>query len=54
MNKTAKITSLTYPNTVTIAEDVYGALLPQMRNDFKEVKFGTERWKYVNSKTGQP
>lgn len=54
MNKTAKITSLTYPNTVTIAEDVYSALLPQMRNNFKEVKFGAERWKYVNSKTGQP
>ena len=54
MNKTAKITSLTYPNTVTIAEDVYSILLPQTRNKFKEVNFGAERWKYVNSKTGQP
>ena len=54
MNKTAKITSLTSPNKVTIAEDVYSALLPQMRNKFKEVTFGDERWKYVNSKTGQP
>jgi class 3 adenylate cyclase len=54
MNRTAKITSLTSPNTVTIAEDVYSALLPQMRNKFKEVTFGAERWKYVNSKTGQP
>ncbi len=54
MNKTAKITSLTSPNTVTIAEDVYDALFPQMRNKFKEVTFGSERWKYVNIKTGQP
>ncbi len=53
MNKAAKITSLTYPNTITIAEDIYSALLPQMRNNFKEVKFDVERWKYVNSKTGQ-
>ncbi len=54
MNKTAKITSLTYPNTIMISEDVYTVLLPQMKNMLKEVKFGIERWKYVNSKTGQP
>ncbi len=53
MNKTAKITSLTYPNTIMMSEDVYSILLPQMRNKFKEVKFGIERWKYVNTKTGQ-
>jgi adenylate cyclase len=51
VNISAKITSLTYPNTITIGEDVYRALRPQMRMKFKEVKF--EYWKYVSSQTGQ-
>ncbi len=54
MNKTAKITSLTSPNAIMVAEDVYSVLVPTIRNTFKEVKFGIERWKYINSKTGQP
>ena len=51
MSISAKITSLSYPNTITIGEDVYRALRPQMRMKFKEVKF--EYWKYVSSQTGQ-
>jgi class 3 adenylate cyclase len=54
MNRAAKITSLASPNTIMIAEGVYGVSPPQIRNKFKEIKFGLERWKYVNSKTGQP
>jgi adenylate cyclase len=53
MNISAKITSLTYPNSITIGEDVYSTLSPQMRMEFKEVKFSTEHWKYVNSQTRQ-
>jgi len=53
MSISAKITSLSYPNTITIGEDVYSALSPQMRMKFKEVKFSIEHWKYVNSQTGQ-
>jgi class 3 adenylate cyclase len=53
MNISAKITSLTYANTITIGEDIYNTLNPQMRAKFKEVKFSIEQWKYVNSQTGQ-
>jgi adenylate cyclase len=53
MNISAKITSLTYANTITIGEDIYNTLNPQMRTKFKEVKFSIELWKYVNSQTGQ-
>jgi adenylate cyclase len=53
MSISAKITSLSYPNTITIGEDVYSTLSPQMRMKFKEVKFSIEHWKYVNSQTGQ-
>jgi adenylate cyclase len=53
MSISAKITSLSYPNTITIGEDVYSTLSPQMRLKFKEVKFSIEHWKYVNSQTGQ-
>jgi adenylate cyclase len=53
MNISAKITSLTYANTITIGEDIYNTLNPQMRTKFKEVKFSIEQWKYVNSQTGQ-
>ncbi len=53
MNKSSKITSLTYPNTITIGEDIYSDLNPHMKTEFKEIKFGSEHWKYVNKQTGQ-
>ena len=53
MNISAKITSLTYANTITIGEDIYNTLNPQMRTKFKEARFSIEQWKYVNSQTGQ-
>ena len=53
MNISAKITSLTYPNSITIGEDVYSTLSPQLRMEFKVVKFSIEHWKYVNSQTRQ-
>jgi len=36
MNISAKITSLTYANRITIREDIYNTLNPQMRTKFKE------------------
>jgi adenylate cyclase len=53
MSISAKITSLTYPNTITIGEDIYSVLHPQIRMNFKEVKLRIEDWKYVNRQTGQ-
>jgi class 3 adenylate cyclase len=52
MNRSAKLTSLTYPNTVTIGEDVYRVLSPQVRMRFKEVTFSIEKWKYIDTQTG--
>jgi adenylate cyclase len=53
MNKSAKITSLTYPNTITIGEDIYSNLNPKLKVEFKEVKTAIENWKYRNKQTGQ-
>lgn len=53
MNKSAKITSLTYPNTITIGEDIYNDLNSQLKMEFKEVKFSIEHWKYLNNQTGE-
>ena len=53
MNKSAKITSLTQPNTITIGEYIYSDLNPQMKIEFKEVKFDIEHWKYLNNQTGE-
>jgi class 3 adenylate cyclase len=53
INRSAKLTSLTCPNTVTIGEDVYRVLSPQVRMRFKEVTFSIEKWKYIDTQTGQ-
>jgi class 3 adenylate cyclase len=46
MNVAAKITSLTGSNRISIGQDVYDLLHPSEKNKFKEMKFGTEEWKY--------
>jgi adenylate cyclase len=53
MSISAKITSITDPNKITIGEDVYNMLHPQIKMQFKEVKYNTEDWKYTNRYTGQ-
>jgi class 3 adenylate cyclase len=53
MSISAKITSLTVPNTITIGDNVYSVLHPQIRIKFKEVKLKIEDWKYINRQTGQ-
>lgn len=53
MSIAAKITSLTPPNRISIGEDVYKMLHPNIRSKFKEVKFSAEEWKYTERHTGQ-
>jgi adenylate cyclase len=53
MSISAKITSLTVPNTITIGDNVYSVLHPQLRMKFEEVKLRIQDWKYINRQTGQ-
>ena len=53
MSISAKITSLTVPNTITIGDNVYSVLHPQIRMKFEQVKLRIEDWKYINRQTGQ-
>jgi hypothetical protein len=53
MSITAKITSLTNPNKITIGEDVYDVLHPEIKNKFVEVKQDIENWKYTDRHTGK-
>jgi adenylate cyclase len=52
MSITAKITSLTNPDKITIGKDVYDILHPEIKNKFIEVKYNIEDWKYTDRLTG--
>lgn len=49
---TAKITSITESDRITVGEDVYFALGPILRNKFSETTPHTDDWKYTNRNTG--
>jgi adenylate cyclase len=53
MSISAKITSLTTPNKISVGEDVYNVLHPQTKNKFTEVKHNLGEWKYADKQTGQ-
>jgi class 3 adenylate cyclase len=53
MNRSAKITSLTYPNKIMVGEDVYRNLNSKMIENFNEVHFSIDQWKYIDKQTGQ-
>ncbi len=53
MSITAKITALTSPNKITIGEDVFNILHPEIKQKFAEVKLNTLEWKYRDRETGQ-
>ena len=53
MSITAKITSLTNPNKITIGKDVFNILHPEIKEEFTEVKLNTLEWKYRDRETGQ-
>jgi adenylate cyclase len=53
MSITAKITSLTNPNKITIGKDVYDILHPEIKSKFTEVKYDLGNWKYNDRQTGE-
>jgi adenylate cyclase len=53
MSITAKLTSLANPNKITIDEDVYDMLHPEIKNKFTEIKYDIEKWKYIDKHTGR-
>ncbi|HYY66483.1 MAG TPA: adenylate/guanylate cyclase domain-containing protein [Nitrososphaeraceae archaeon] len=53
MSITAKITSLTDSNWITVGEDVYNVLHPEIKSNFVEVKSNAKNWKYTDRETGR-
>jgi adenylate cyclase len=54
MNIAAKITSLTGANKISIGENVYKSLDPDIRSEFREIILPDNRWKYINYGTDKP
>jgi adenylate cyclase len=52
MSITAKITSLTNPDKITIGKDVYDILHPEIKIKFKEVENDGVSWKYTDRRRG--
>ncbi len=48
----AKITAITKPNQISIGENVYRILHPQIRKEFMELGFPEGSWKYTDKETG--
>jgi adenylate cyclase len=53
MNIAAKITSMTWPNRISIGEDVYKMLHPSIQAKFREMKLNADEWKYTDRETGK-
>src|ERR687883_1899394 len=53
MSITAKLTALTNPNKITLDEDVYDILHPEIKSKFLEIKYDIEKWKYIDKHTGR-
>ncbi|MGC2427728.1 MAG: adenylate/guanylate cyclase domain-containing protein, partial [Nitrososphaeraceae archaeon] len=53
MSITAKITSLTNPDKITIGNDVYDILHPEIKSKFTEIKHNVDNWKYADRRTGR-
>ena len=54
MNVTSKITSITSPNKISVGENVYKLLHPQIQTNFRQVEFDNNEWKYIDIKSGNP
>jgi class 3 adenylate cyclase len=52
MSITAKLTSLTNPDKITIGKDVYDILHPEIKSRFTEIKYDIEDWKYTDRHSG--
>ena len=53
MSITAKLTALTNPDKITIDEDVYDTLHPEIKSKFTEINYDIEKWKYIDKHTGK-
>jgi adenylate cyclase len=53
MSITAKITAITSPNRITIGEDVFNILHPEIKDRFTEIKLNPVEWKYADKETGK-
>jgi adenylate cyclase len=54
MNIASKITSLTGANKISIGENVYKSLDPNIQSQFREMLLPDNRWKYINYGTDKP
>ena len=54
MNVTSKITSITSANKISVGENVYKLLHPQIQTIFKQIAFDTDEWKYIDIMSGNP
>ena len=54
MNIASKIMSITGANKVSIGENVYKSLNPEVQDEFHELPISDDRWKYVNYGTNKP
>jgi class 3 adenylate cyclase len=53
MSVSAKMTSLTKSNNITIGDDVYVRLHPELRQKFVRVNYSAGEWNYVSKRTGE-
>ena len=53
MSVSAKMTSLTKSNNITIGDDVYVRLHPELRQKFVRVNYSAREWNYVSKRTGE-
>ena len=53
MSVSAKMTSMTKSNNITIGDDVYVRLHPELRQKFVRVNYNAREWNYVSKRTGE-
>ena len=53
MNVAAKITSITEANGISVGENVFKLLHPNLQSEFHELIISRKDWKYVNVQTGR-
>jgi len=54
MNVTAKITSITLPNRISVGGTFYSLLHPNSQSDVEEANLENINWKYSDKHTGEP
>jgi len=54
MNVTAKITSITSPNKISVGGTFYTLLHPNSQSNFDEANLEDIQWKYIDKHTGKP